>query len=145
MSNMDFFQIGALKVFAGLGQLIEDDENNEVTIKPKSWNEYKTEINLECIKDYINNKYRLKCNELKVKFLVSENKKYEAFQISLYHNETKVLYITSLCRIEICIKSDDKRHDRLYRNEYLQNKECQNTVELLKNEIKEYINQYNQN
>ena len=145
MSNMDFFQIGALKVFAELGQLIEDDENNEVTIKPKSWNEYKTEINLECIKDYINNKYRLKCNELKVKFLVSENKKYEAFQISLYHNETKVLYITSLCRIEICIKSDDKRHDRLYRNEYLQNKECQNTVELLKNEIKEYVNQYKQN
>ena len=142
---MDFFQIGALKVFAELGQLIEDDENNEVTIKPKSWNEYKTEINLECIKDYINNKYRLKCNELKVKFLVSENKKYEAFQINLYHNETKVLYITSLCRIEICIKSDDKRHDRLYRNEYLQNKECQNTVEKLKNEIKEYINQYNQN
>ena len=98
----------------------------------------KTEINLECIKDYINNKYRLKCNELKVKFLVSENKKYEAFQISLYHKDTKVLYITSLCRIEICIKSDDKRHDRLYRNEYLQNKECQNTIELLKNEIKEY-------
>ena len=145
MSDIDFFQIGALKVFAELGQLIEEDENNEVTIKPKSWNEYKTEINLECIKDYINNKYRLKCNELKVKFLVSENKKYEAFQISLYHNETKVLYITSFCRIEICIKSDDKRHDRLYRNEYLQNKECQNTIELLKNEIKEYINQYNQN
>ena len=145
MSNMDFFQIGALKVFAELGQLIEDDENNEVTIKPKSWNEYKTEINLECIKDYINNKYRLKCNELKVKFLVSENKKYEAFQISLYHNETKVLYITSLCRIEICIKSDDKRHDRLYRNEHLQNKECQNTIELLKNEIKEYVKKYKEN
>ena len=120
-------------------------KKNQVTLEPNSWNEYKTEINLECIKDYINNKYRLKCNELKVKFLVSENKKYEAFQISLYHNETKVLYITSLCRIEICIKSDDKRHDRLYRNEYLQNKECQNTVEKLKNEIKEYINQYNQN
>ena len=142
MSNIDFFQIGALKVFAELGQLIEEDE---VTLKPNSWNEYKTEINLECIKDYINNKYRLKCNELKVKFLVSKNIKYEAFQISLYLNETKVLYINNLCRIEICIKSDDKRHDRLYRNEYLQNKECQNTVELLKNEIKEYVNQYNQN
>ena len=139
---MDFFQIGALKVFAELGQLIEEDE---VTIKPNSWNEYKTEINLECIKEYINTKYRLKCNELKVKFLVSKNIKYEAFQINLYHNETKVLYINSLCRIEICIKSDDKRHDRLYRNEHLQNKECQNTIELLKTEIKEYVNQYNQN
>ena len=142
MSNIDFFQIGALKVFAELGQLIEEDE---VTLKPNSWNEYKTEINLECIKEYINTKYRLKCNELKVKFLVSKNIKYEAFQISLYHNATKVLYINNLCRIEICIKSDDKRHDRMYRNEYLQNKECQNTVELLKNEIKEYVNQYNQN
>ena len=55
MSNIDFFQIGALKVFAELGQLIEEDEKNDVTIAPNSWNEYKTEINLECIKDYINN------------------------------------------------------------------------------------------
>ena len=29
MSNMDFFQIGALKVFAELGQLIEEDERNK--------------------------------------------------------------------------------------------------------------------
>jgi hypothetical protein len=28
MSNIDFFQIGALKVFAELGQLIEEDEKN---------------------------------------------------------------------------------------------------------------------
>ena len=30
MSNMDFFQIGALKVFAELGQLIEEDERNQI-------------------------------------------------------------------------------------------------------------------
>ena len=30
MSNIDFFQIGALKVFAELGQLIEEDEKNQV-------------------------------------------------------------------------------------------------------------------
>jgi hypothetical protein len=78
-------------------------------------------------------------------FLVSKKITYQDFVINVYHNETKILYITSFSRIEICIKSDDKRHDRLYRNEYLQNKECQNTVELLKNEIKEYVNQYNQN
>ena len=65
MSNLDFFQIGALKDFAELGQLIEEDEKNQVTLEPNSWNEYKTEINLECIKDYIKNKYKLKCNELK--------------------------------------------------------------------------------
>ena len=145
MSNIDFFQIGALKVFAELGQLIEEDEKNQVTLEPNSWNEYKTEIKLECIKDYINDKYKLKCNKLKIMFLVSKKITYEDFVINFYHNETKVLYVTSLCRIEICIKSDDKRHDRLYRNEHLQNKECQNTVELLKNEIKEYVNQYNLN
>ena len=78
-------------------------------------------------------------------FLVSKKITYEDFVINVYHNETKVLYINSLCRIEICIKSDDKRHDRLYRNEYLQDKECQNTVEKIKNEIKEYVKQYNQN
>ena len=145
MSNIDFFQIGALKVFAELGQLIEEDELKQVNIEPNSWNEYKTEINLEIIKDYINDKYKLKCNKLKIMFLVSKKITYQDFVINVYHNETKVLYINSFCRIEICIKSDDKRHDRLYRNEYLQNIECQNTVELLKNEIKEYVNQYNQN
>ena len=30
MSNIDFFQIGALKVFAELGQLIEEDERNQI-------------------------------------------------------------------------------------------------------------------
>ena len=128
MSNIDFFQIGALKVFAELGQLIEEDELKEVNIEPNSWNEYKTEINLECIKDYINDKYKLKCNKLKIMFLVSKKITYEDFVINFYHNETKVLYINSLCRIEICIKSEDRRHDRLYRNEYLQNKECQISI-----------------
>ena len=164
MSNIDFFQIGALKVFAELGQLIEEDDMRrdapaslcslspcaaddlkQVNIEPNSWNEHKTEINLECIKDYINNKYKLKCNKLKIMFLVSKKITYEDFVINFYHNETKVLYVTSLCRIEICIKSDDKRHDRLYRNEYLQDKECQNRVEKIKNEIKEYVKNYKEN
>ena len=30
MSTIDFFQIGALKVFAELGQLIEEDESKEI-------------------------------------------------------------------------------------------------------------------
>ena len=30
MSNIDFFHIGALKVFAELGQLIEEDERNQI-------------------------------------------------------------------------------------------------------------------
>jgi hypothetical protein len=76
MSNIDFFQIGALKVFAELGQLIEGDEKNQVTdvkfIGPNTWNEFKANRNLDCIKDYINDKYKLKCNKLKIMFLVSK-------------------------------------------------------------------------
>ena len=30
MSNLDFFQIGALKVFAELGALIEEDESKPI-------------------------------------------------------------------------------------------------------------------
>jgi hypothetical protein len=33
MSNMDFFQIGALKVFAELGALIEEDEKIEPNLQ----------------------------------------------------------------------------------------------------------------
>ncbi len=99
MSNMDFFQIGALKVFAELGQLIEEDEKNQVTdvkyIGPNAWNEFKANINLDCIKDYINDKYKLKCKKLKIMFLDSKKTTYEDFVINVYHNETKVLYINS--------------------------------------------------
>ena len=93
MSNIDFFQIGALKVFAELGQLIEEDELKQVNIEPNSWNEHKTEINLEYIKDYINNKYKLKCNKLKIMFLVSKKITYQDFVINVYHNETKILLL----------------------------------------------------
>ena len=50
----------------------------------------------------------------------------------MYNNENKLGYINSLCIIEIY----NKINDRLYRNEYLNNKECQNTMEILKDEIK---------
>ncbi len=106
-----------------------------------SWNEFKTNINLDCIRNYVNSGFNICCNELKIKFLVSKNIKYEAFEINLYHNESKLLYINSFSRIEICNKKDD----RLYRNEYLQDKGCQNTMEKLKNEIKEHVNKYKQN
>ena len=62
MSNIDFFRIGDLKVFAELGQLIEEDELKQVNIGPNTWNEFKANIDLDCIKDYINDKYKLKCN-----------------------------------------------------------------------------------
>ena len=103
---MDFYQIGALKVFADLGALIEEDERNQVKfmdlhidiiqnnifnhlktdktinkifydkddyylqnllcgklekmdyIKTDEWDEFKTDLNLEPIKKFININYR---------------------------------------------------------------------------------------
>ena len=100
-------------------------------IGPNSWNEYTTNINLDCIKNYNNSKFNFSCNELKVIFQVSKKNTYEAFIINMYNNENKLGYINSLCRIEIY----NKINDRLYRNEYLNHKECQNTLKILKNEI----------
>ena len=186
---MDFYKIGALKVFADLGALIEEDESKQIKfmdlptyiiqnniskylledkqinkifhekddyyllnilfgdipnlkyINPNTWNEYKPNINLDCIKDYFNDTYKVSCNKIKVIYRVSKKITYEDCIINLYHNDIKLCHVNSLCRIEICIK----QHDRLYRNEYLQNKECQNTVEKLKNEIKEYVTKYKKN
>ena len=165
MSNTDFFQIAALKVFAELDQLIEDDSkqttildlptdilHNQISkylledkqinkifskkddyyflnflcgkvwdvkyIKPNAWNEYKTNINLDCIKKYVNSKFNFSCNEFKVIFQVSKKITYEAVIINMYNNENKLGYINSLCRIEIY----NKINDRLYRNEYLNSK-----------------------
>ena len=35
MSDIDFYKIGALKVFADLGALIEESENADISIKEK--------------------------------------------------------------------------------------------------------------
>jgi hydroxymethylpyrimidine pyrophosphatase-like HAD family hydrolase len=106
MSNMDFFQIGAIKVFAELGQLIEEDESKQIKfmdlpidiiqnnilnhlkkdktinkifydkddyylqnllcgklekmnyIKTDEWDDFKTDLNLDSTKEFININYR---------------------------------------------------------------------------------------
>ncbi len=51
-------------------------------------------------KNYVNSRFNICCNELKIKFLVSKNIKYEAFEINLYHNKTKICYINIFCAPE---------------------------------------------
>ena len=181
MSNTDFFQIAALKVFAELGQLIEEDERNQITIldlptdilhnqiskyllkdksidkifnkkddyyllnflcgkiwdvkyiEPNVWNEYKTNINLDCIKNYVNTKFD--CNKLIVKYQVNNNIIYNAFMIKMYNNETELGNISSECQIK-------HKNKKEY---FLINKECQNTMEILKDEIKAYVKNYKEN
>ena len=60
MSNMDFFQIGALKVFAELGQLIEEDDRNKT-----KFTDIPTDI-MKIIKNHVTN---FKDNEEEYKFL----------------------------------------------------------------------------
>ena len=122
-------------------------------IGPNTWNKYKTNINLDYFKDYINDKYKLSCNKMKVMYLVSKKSTYEAFAINMYHNETKLCSINHYGRIEFF----NNKNARLYSNEYLkktvlrdlledlQNKECQNTTVKIKYEIKEYVKNYNKN
>jgi hypothetical protein len=60
MSNMDFFQIGALKVFAELGQLIEEDEEKKTKF---------TDIPYDIIKIIKNHVTNFKDNEEEYNFL----------------------------------------------------------------------------
>ena len=60
MSNIDFFQIGALKVFAELGQLIEEDEKNQVKF---------IDLPYDIIKIIKNHVTNFKDNEEEYKFL----------------------------------------------------------------------------
>ena len=156
MSNTDFFQIAALKVFAELGQLIEDDESKQTIIldlpddiihnqfskyllKDKSidkifnekddhyllnflcgkiwdvkyiepnniWNIYKTNINLDCIKNYVNTTFKFDCNKLIVKYQVKKNIMYNAFMIKMYYNETELCSINSEYQIKVKNEKED--------------------------------------
>ena len=65
-------------------------------IGPNSWNKYTTNINLDCIKNYVNSKFNFRCNELKVMFQVLKKITYESLIINMYNNENKLGYINSL-------------------------------------------------
>ena len=183
---MDFYQIGALKVFAELGQLIENDERNKTTIldvpddiihnqisnylledktinkifydkedyyilnflcgriwdvkyvEPKFvWNEYKTNTSLDCIKTYLNTRHNLNCDSLKIFYKVNSSLILDSYVINIYHNDNKFGFINMMYRIIINGDKDD--------NMYLCHKECQNTMDKITNEIKEYIKSYKQN
>ena len=60
MSNIDFYQIGALKVFAELGQQIEEDDRNKT-----KFTDIPTDI-MKIIKNHVTN---FKDNEEEYKFL----------------------------------------------------------------------------
>ena len=66
-------------------------------IEPNVWNEYKTNINLDCIKNYVNTKSNFDCNKFIEKYQVNDNIIYNAFMIKMYNNETELGNISSEC------------------------------------------------
>ena len=101
-------------------------------VEPKFvWNEFKTNINLDCIKTYLNTRHDLNCDRLKILYRVNSTLIFCSYIINIYNNDNKFGFINMMCRIII---NDDKED-----NIYLCNKECQNTMDKIKNAIKEYM------
>ena len=96
-------------------------------IKPNAWNEYKTNINLDCIIHYLNIRHNLNCESLKIMYSVNKNLFFDSYVINIYNNNNKVCFINMLNKIVLNNDEDS--------NIYLINKECQNTTDKLKNEI----------
>ena len=72
MSNIDFFQIGALKVFAELGQLIEEDEKKQIKFMDLPVDIIQNNIACHLLKDKTINKifHNIVDNELNFCYLV---------------------------------------------------------------------------
>jgi hypothetical protein len=191
-TNNDFYKNAALKVFAQLGQLIEEDEilnNNHILfhelpndiihkisnnllskndkrfnkifneykddkllkilfgdnipelkyINPDIYNEYKQYINLDCIKEYIHNTKKfnnLTCHSFQIIYRVNKSIHLTSFNIRILdENNNKIGSINSSCKVSYKYKDKD-------REEFLCNKECQNIINNINNEIKEYITNY---
>ena len=182
---MDFYKIGALKVFAELGQLIEEDEKTQIKfmdlpidiiqnnifnhlktdktinkifydkddyylqnllcgklekmnyIKTNEWDEFKTDLNLDPIKKFININYRcfmkhfntkkFNCTSIIIKYRVPSN-----FKINLIN-------------INIKVYENDKYIGSIPLKNLFNTNLCDKEIELLKNEIKEHVKKYKEN
>jgi hypothetical protein len=107
-------------------------------VEPKFvWNEYKININLDCIKTYLNTRHNLNCDSLKIFYRVNNSLNFVSYIINIFHNDNKFGFINMMYRIIINGDKDDNMH--------LRHKECQNTMDKITNEIKEYIKSYKKN
>ena len=186
MSNIDFFQIGALKVFAELGQLIEEDESKQIKfmdlpvdiiqnniachllkdktinkifydkddyylqnllcgklekmdyIKTDEWDEFKTDLNLDPIKKFININYRC--------FMKHFNTK-NRFNCTSIIIKYYVPYNFNISNIGIIIRvyDTDKYIGGIPLKNLFNTNLCDKEIELLKNEIKEHVKKYKEN
>ena len=173
---MDFYKIGALKVFADLGALIEEDEKNQVKfidlptyiiqnnilnhlktdktinrlfydkddyylqnllcgklekmdyIKTDEWDEFKTDLNLDRIKEFINFNYRHFMRDFKTK-------KFNCTSIIIKYRVPSNFKI-NLININIKVYENDKYIGSIDLKSLFNTSLCDKEIELLKNEIK---------
>ena len=104
-------------------------------IIPSSYNEYKSTLNLDYVKNYFNTLNNLNCNSLKVLIRITNIGVYDHFIIKMYDINNK-----NLGNINMCggISKNNK-------TVYIRDQQFRDTLEMLKNEIKEYVSAYNKN
>jgi hypothetical protein len=91
-------------------------------IEPNIFYEYKTNFNLDCIKEYINKNKKfnkLNCHSLQIVYRVNNNINLSTFLIRILdENNNKVGRINNSCKVSFKFKDNDKE-------EFLCDKECQ--------------------
>jgi hypothetical protein len=108
-------------------------------LNPGIYNEYKNNNNLDCIKEYINKNKKfnkINCHSFQIVYRVNSSINFLSFLIrKLDESNNKIGSINSSCKVSFKDKDKDKE-------EFLCNKECQNVISNLNNEIRNYINEY---
>ena len=89
-------------------------------IDPDIYNEYKTNINLDCIKEYINKNKKfnkLNCHSLQIVYRVNNNIIFSTFLIRILdENNNQVGRINSSCKVSFEFKDNDKKSFYVIKN-----------------------------
>ena len=128
MSNIDFFQIGALKVFAELGALIEEDSQKEI-----KFSDLPVDI-IQVIKNHVTN---FKDNEEEYKFLSNfkEGKNKDIYKF--FFNKELYYFVPEVVTKRSSIEPDTYKYEY---NFYLDHVNLDNILEYVN---KKYKKDYN--
>ena len=121
-------------IFNIIGEYVKKDNKNR--IDPTIWNEFDSNIDLDGIKEYINNSNKfnkINCHSFQIIYSVNNNISLTSFNIRMLdENNNKISCINSSCKVSYKYKDKD-------REDFLCNKECQNVINNINNNIKDFI------
>ena len=127
MSNMDFFQIGALKVFAELGALIEEDGKNKT-----KFTDIPTDI-IKIIKSHVTN---FKDNEEEYNFLRNFKKGQNKDLYKYFFNKEPYYFVPEVVTRISSIEPDIYRYEYKF---YLDHVNLDNVLEYVNKKYKKII------